>query len=95
MRRSTRCASQVILLIGLLCGCVTLQILVVPILLLDVDGSSELVETSVLNCVYLTYSHSKLAFSPICQFRLSCDMPDSAHDLALQKLVFHPPPTLV
>jgi len=95
MRRSTRGASQAILLIGLLCGCVTLQILGAPISLWDLDGSSELVETSSLNCVFLTYSDFKLALFPICQFRFSCDTPYSAHDLALQKLVFHPPPPIV
>lgn len=63
--------------------------------LLDLGSSSGLVEISPLNCLFLAYSDSEFALFPIYECRFSYDTPNSAHDLALQKLIFHPPPPMV
>ncbi len=89
MRLSTNIQSSSLLLIGLLCVGILLQILGVPLTFWDLDGSCDLVESSLLEGFAIVSEEPLL--SPILRSSSLSSTDPLACPLAPQYLFFHPP----
>jgi len=89
-RRSTTGRGHVLLLIGLLCIGIVLQILGAPLAFWDLDGSSDLVASAQLESCSLTSRAPVVAplFQSVCFF----DTADPAYQFSAPQVFFHPPP---
>jgi hypothetical protein len=80
---------SVFVLIGLLCFCVTMQILGVPISFWDMNESEDLVESSLLEGFSLP--SLGIAISVSLHRSLYSPSPPLEHDILLAQSLFHPP----
>jgi len=92
MGLSTNIRSSFLLLIGLLCIGILLQILGVPLTFWDLDGSSDLVESSLLEGFAIVSNEPVL--SPSLQSLYLSNTHSLAYLLSPQYLFFHPPPPI-
>src|SRR5690349_1451308 len=89
-RRSTTGRGHVLLLIGLLCIGIVLQILGAPLAFWDLDGSSDLIASAQLESCSLMSRAPVVAplFQSVCFF----DTADPAYQFSAPQVFFHPPP---
>jgi hypothetical protein len=80
---------SVFVLIGLLCFCVTMQILGVPISFWDMDETGDLVESSLLEGFSLPSVGTAISVS--LHRSLSSPSPPLEYDIMLAQSFFHPP----
>src|SRR5689334_15797746 len=88
--RSTTDRCYVLLLFGVLCIGIVLQILGAPLAFWDLDGSSDLVASAQLESCSLTSRAPVVAplFQSVCFF----DTADPAYQFSAPQVFFHPPP---
>ena len=84
---------NVLLLIGLLCVGTLGQMVGLPVTFWDLDGSSDLVESSLLEGFAII--SVKPTLFPIFRSMYSCETVSVAYRLSAQHLIFHPPPPIV
>ncbi len=89
MGQSIRGSSLILLLIGWLCLGVTMQILGVSLSFLSLAGSTDSIESSLLEGFSLISAMPVV--SPMCQSFCASEPDSLAHRLSPQHLVFHPP----
>ena len=89
-RRSTTGRCHVLLLIGLLCIGIVLQILGAPLAFWDLDGSSDLIASAQLESFSLTSRAPVVA--PLLPCVCSFDTADPAYQFSAPQVFFHPPP---
>lgn len=89
MGRSTNSRCNALLLISLLCVGITLQMLGVSLAFWDLNGSSDLVESSLLEGFAIISTEPVL--SPIFRSLYSSDTVSLTYQRSPQHLFFHPP----
>jgi hypothetical protein len=92
MNRSTTASHvhpAVFFVIGLLCLCVTMQILGVPVSFWDMNEAKDLVESSLLEGFSLP--SLGIAVSVSLYGSLNSPSPPLEHDILLARSLFHPP----
>lgn len=92
MRLSTNIRSSSLLLIGLLCVGILLQILGAPLTFWDLDGSCDLVESSLLEGFAIVSDEPVL--SPLLRSSSLSSTDPLTCPFAPQYLFFHPPPPI-
>jgi hypothetical protein len=80
---------SVFVLIGLLCLCVTMQILGVPVSFGEMNEAEDLVESSLLEGFSLPSAVPELSVSQYRKF--NSPSPPLEHDILLARSLFHPP----